>query len=71
MQALNFTKQDMVKGTILHVVNKVGGYPPNRSDVAPSEDIHKQWTFFPDQGVRNYEFIPTGITSIGGLELEI
>jgi hypothetical protein len=26
--------------------------------------------FFPDQGVRNYEFIPTGITSIGGLELE-
>jgi hypothetical protein len=27
--------------------------------------------FFPDQGVRNYEFIPTGITSIGGLELEI
>jgi hypothetical protein len=27
--------------------------------------------FFPDQGVRNYEFNPTGITSIGGLELEI
>jgi hypothetical protein len=27
--------------------------------------------FFPDQGGRNYEFIPTGITSIGGLELEI
>jgi hypothetical protein len=27
--------------------------------------------FFPDQGVRNYEFIPIGITSIGGLELEI
>jgi hypothetical protein len=27
--------------------------------------------FFPGQGVRNYEFIPTGITSIGGLELEI
>jgi hypothetical protein len=27
--------------------------------------------FFLDQGVQNYEFIPTGITSIGGLELEI
>jgi hypothetical protein len=27
--------------------------------------------FFPDQVGRNYEFIPTGITSIGGLELEI
>jgi hypothetical protein len=27
--------------------------------------------FFPDQGVRNYEFNPTGITSIGGSELEI
>jgi hypothetical protein len=27
--------------------------------------------FFPVQGVRNYEFNPTGITSIGGLELEI
>jgi hypothetical protein len=27
--------------------------------------------FFPDKGGRNYEFIPTLITSIGGLELEI
>jgi hypothetical protein len=27
--------------------------------------------FFPDQGGQNYEFNPTGITSIGGLELEI
>jgi hypothetical protein len=27
--------------------------------------------FFPDQGVQNYEFNPAGITSIGGLELEI
>jgi hypothetical protein len=27
--------------------------------------------FFPDQGGQNYEFIPTGITSIGGLVLEI
>jgi hypothetical protein len=27
--------------------------------------------FFPDQGGQNYEFIPAGITSIGGLELEI
>jgi hypothetical protein len=27
--------------------------------------------FFLDQGGRSYEFIPTGITSIGGLELEI
>jgi hypothetical protein len=27
--------------------------------------------FFPDQGVRNYEFNPTGITSIGGSELGI
>jgi hypothetical protein len=27
--------------------------------------------FLPGQGVRNYEFIPTEITSIGGLELEI
>jgi hypothetical protein len=26
---------------------------------------------FPDQRGQNYEFIPTGITSIGGLELEI
>jgi hypothetical protein len=41
MQALNFTKQDIAKGTILHVVNKVKGYHPNRSDVAPSKDIHK------------------------------
>jgi hypothetical protein len=41
MQALNFTNQGMVKGTTLHIVNKVKGYPPNRSDVAPSKDIHK------------------------------
>jgi hypothetical protein len=41
MQALNFTKQVMVKGMILHIVSKVKGYPPNRSDVAPSKDIHK------------------------------
>jgi hypothetical protein len=41
MQALNFINQDIVKGTIQHVVNKVRGYPPNRSDVAPSKDIHK------------------------------
>jgi hypothetical protein len=41
MQAQNFTKQDMVKGTMLNVVNKVKGYPPNRSDIAPSKDIHK------------------------------
>jgi hypothetical protein len=27
--------------------------------------------FFPDQGYQNYLFIPTGITSIGGSELEI
>jgi hypothetical protein len=27
--------------------------------------------FFPDQGGQNYEFIPTRITSIGGLELEM
>jgi hypothetical protein len=27
--------------------------------------------FFSDQGGRNYEFIPTGITSIGGLKLRI
>jgi hypothetical protein len=27
--------------------------------------------FFPDQGDQNYEFIPTGITSIGVSELEI
>jgi hypothetical protein len=26
---------------------------------------------FPDQGGQNFEFNPTGITSIGGLELEI
>jgi hypothetical protein len=70
-QTLNSTNQGIAQGTILHVVNKVRGYPPNRSDVAPSKDIHKQWIFFPDQGGRNYEFIPTGITSIGGLELEI
>jgi hypothetical protein len=38
LQAQNFTKQDMVKGTILHVVIKVRGYPPNRSDVAPSKE---------------------------------
>jgi hypothetical protein len=27
--------------------------------------------FFPDQGDQNYEFIPTGITSVGGSELDI
>jgi hypothetical protein len=27
--------------------------------------------FFPDQRGQNFEFNPTGITSIGGLELEI
>jgi hypothetical protein len=27
--------------------------------------------FLPDQGGQNYEFNPSGITSIGGLELEI
>jgi hypothetical protein len=37
MQTLNSTNQGIAKGTILHVVNKVGGYPSNRSDVAPSK----------------------------------
>jgi hypothetical protein len=41
MQTLNSTNQGIAKGTILHVVNKVRGYPPNRSDVAPSKDLHK------------------------------
>jgi hypothetical protein len=41
MQTLNSTNQGIAKGTTLHVVNKVIGYPPNRSDVAPSKDIHK------------------------------
>jgi hypothetical protein len=41
MQTMNFTKQDIAKGTTPDVVNKVRGYPPNRSDVAPSKDIHK------------------------------
>jgi hypothetical protein len=41
MQAPNSTNQGIAKGTTLHVVNKVRGYPPNRSDVAPSNDIHK------------------------------
>jgi hypothetical protein len=41
MQALNSTNQGIAKGTILHVVNKVRGYPPNRSDVDASKDIHK------------------------------
>jgi hypothetical protein len=27
--------------------------------------------FFPDQRGQNYEYVSTGITSIGGLELEI
>jgi hypothetical protein len=70
MQTHNSTNQGIAKGMILHVVNTVIGYPPNRSDVAPSKDIHKN-RFFSDQGVRNYEFILTGITSIGGLELEM
>jgi hypothetical protein len=70
MQAFNFTKQDMVKGMILHVVNKVRGYPPNRSVELPAR-ISINNGFFPDQGVRNYEFIPFGITSIRGLELGI
>jgi hypothetical protein len=41
MQALNSTNQGIAKGTTLHLVNKVRGYPPNRSDVAPRKDIHK------------------------------
>jgi hypothetical protein len=41
MQTLNSTNQGIAQGTILHVVNKVRGYPPNRSDVAPSKDIDK------------------------------
>jgi hypothetical protein len=41
MQALNSTNQGIAKGTILHVVNKVRVYPPSRSDVAPSNDIHR------------------------------
>jgi hypothetical protein len=54
----------------LHVVNEVRGillidqiYLPARISINNG--------FFPDQGVRNYEFNPTGITSIGGSELEI
>jgi hypothetical protein len=70
MQTLNSTNQGIAKGTILHVVNKVGGYPSNRSDVAPSK-VSINNGFFPDQRDQNYEFIPTGITSIGCLELEI
>jgi hypothetical protein len=45
MQTLNPTNQGIAKGTTLHVVNEVRGYRPNRSDVAPSKDIHKQWIF--------------------------
>jgi hypothetical protein len=41
MQTLNSTNQGMAKGTTLYVVNKVRGYPPNKSDVAPSKDIHR------------------------------
>jgi hypothetical protein len=41
MQTLNSTNEGIAKGMILHVVNKVRGYPPNGSDVAPSKDIHK------------------------------
>jgi hypothetical protein len=41
MQTLNSTNQGMAKGTILLVVNIVKGYPPNRSKVALSKDIHK------------------------------
>jgi hypothetical protein len=41
MQTLNSTNQGIAKGTTLHVVNIVRGHPPNRSDLAPSKDIHK------------------------------
>jgi hypothetical protein len=41
MQTLNSTNQGIAKRTTLHVVNKVIGYHPNRSDVAPSKDLHK------------------------------
>jgi hypothetical protein len=70
MQAHNFTKQDMVKGTILHVVNIVRGILLiDQMHLLARISINNG--FFPDQGGQNYEFIPTGITSIGGSELEI
>jgi hypothetical protein len=41
MQTLNSTNQGITKGMMLNVTNKVRGYPPNRSDVTSSKDIHK------------------------------
>jgi hypothetical protein len=70
MQTLNSTNQGIAKGTTLHVVNKVRGILLIDQMWLPAR-ISINNGFFPDQGGRNYEFIPTGITSIGGLELEI
>jgi hypothetical protein len=70
MQAHNFTKQDTVKGTNYTLLIKSEGILLKDPMWLPSR-ISINNGFFPDQGVRNYEFIPTGITSIGGLELEI
>jgi hypothetical protein len=70
MQTLNSTKQDTVKGTSYTLLIKSEGILLIDPMWLPAR-ISLNNGFFPDQGVRNYEFIPTGITSIGGLELEI
>jgi hypothetical protein len=70
MQAQNFTKQDTVKGTNYTLLIKSEGILLIDQMYLPAS-ISINNAFFPDQGGRNYEFIPTGITSIGGLELEI
>jgi hypothetical protein len=70
MQEQNFTKQDTVKGTNYTLLIKSEGILLIDPVWLPSR-ISINNGFFPDQGVRNYEFIPNGITSIGGLELEI
>jgi hypothetical protein len=70
MQAQNFTKQDTVKGTNYTLLIKSEGILLIDLMWLPSR-ISINNVFFPNQGVRNYEFIPNRITSIGGLELEI
>jgi hypothetical protein len=70
MQAQNFTKQDTVKGTSYTLLIKSEGILLIDQMWLPSR-ISINNGFYPDQGGRNYEFILTGITSIGGLELKI
>jgi hypothetical protein len=70
MQAQNFTNKTWLRERYYTLLIKSEGILLI-DQMYLQEGISKNEGFFPDQGGQNYEFNPTGITSIGGLELKV